>query len=60
MGLKLGLRFEVERPHDERIDLALAQELGELGDEAALGYIGLQARSLESLGTRPPWRMARQ
>ena len=36
MGLGLGLGFVVERPHYERIDLTLAEELGELGDEAAL------------------------
>ena len=30
MGSGLGL--EAEPPHDEWVDLALAQELGELGD----------------------------
>ena len=57
----------MEQPYYEGVDLALAEKLGELGDEAALGYIGLQAgciglqaRSLQSLGTRPPWRMGRQ
>ena len=57
----------MEQPYYEGVDLALAEKLGELGDEAALGYIGLQAgctglqaRSLQSLGTRRPWRMGRQ